>query len=95
MSGRSPGGGHSNPLQDPCLENPRDRGAWRAAVHGAAKRWTLEQLSGSSKKLPDPHLDFMTSKSRSQEIRLVLAVFAVSVVSADPSDLSLWLKSIY
>ena len=32
--GRSPGGGHGNPLQCSCLENPMDRGAWRAAVHG-------------------------------------------------------------
>ena len=31
--GRSPGGGHGNPLQDSCLENTMDRGAWRAAVH--------------------------------------------------------------
>ena len=28
--GRSPGGGHGNPLQNSCLENPMDRGAWRA-----------------------------------------------------------------
>jgi len=28
--GRSPGGGHGNPLQYSCLENPMDRGAWRA-----------------------------------------------------------------
>ena len=33
-SGTSPGGGHGNPLQYSCLENPKDRGAWRAAVHG-------------------------------------------------------------
>jgi len=33
-SGRSPGGGHGNPLQYSCLENPIDRGAWRATVHG-------------------------------------------------------------
>ena len=33
-SGRSPGGGPDNPLQYPCLENPMDRGAWRATVHG-------------------------------------------------------------
>ena len=32
-SGRSPGGGHGNPLQYACLENPMDRGAWQAAVH--------------------------------------------------------------
>ena len=30
--GRSPGGGHGNPLQYSCLENPMDRGAWRATV---------------------------------------------------------------
>ena len=33
-SGRYPGEGHSNPLQYSCLENPMDRGAWRATVHG-------------------------------------------------------------
>ena len=33
-SGRSPGEGNSNPLQYSCLENPMDRGAWWAAVHG-------------------------------------------------------------
>ena len=38
--GRSPGGGHGYPLQYSCLENPIDRGAWRAAVHRAAKSWT-------------------------------------------------------
>ena len=38
--GRSPGGGHGNPLQCFCLENPMDRGAWRAAVHGVAKSRT-------------------------------------------------------
>ena len=35
--GRSPGGGHGNPVQSSCLENPKDRGAWRATVHGVAK----------------------------------------------------------
>ena len=36
-SGSSPGGGNSNPLQYSCLENPMDRGAWRATVHGVVK----------------------------------------------------------
>ena len=36
-SGRFPGGGHGNPLQYSCLENPLDRGAWRATVHRVAK----------------------------------------------------------
>ena len=39
-SGRSPGGGHGNPLQYSCLENPIDRGAQRATVHGVAESQT-------------------------------------------------------
>ena len=39
-SGRSPGGGHGNPLQYSCLENPMDRGAWQAIVYGVAKSQT-------------------------------------------------------
>ena len=37
---RSPGEGNGNPLQCSCLENPMDRGAWRAAVHGVAQGQT-------------------------------------------------------
>ena len=36
-SGRSPGIGNGNPLQYSCLENPMDRGAWQAPVHGVVK----------------------------------------------------------
>ena len=39
--GRSPGGGHGNPLQYSCLENPMDRGAQRTTAHGVAQSWTL------------------------------------------------------
>ena len=39
-SGRSPGEGNDNPLQYCSLENPMDRGAWKATVHGATKSWT-------------------------------------------------------
>ena len=39
----SPGEGHGNPLQCSCLENPMDRGAWQATVHGVPKSQT--QLS--------------------------------------------------
>ena len=35
--GRSPGGGHGNPLWYSCLENPKERGAWWAAVHRVAE----------------------------------------------------------
>ena len=38
--GRSPGEGHGNPVQYSCLENPMDRGAWRAKVHSVAKNQT-------------------------------------------------------
>ena len=38
--GRAPGEGNGNPLQYSCLENPTDRGAWQATVHGAVKSWT-------------------------------------------------------
>ena len=36
-SGRSPGEGNDYPLQYSCLENPMDRGAWQATVHGVAR----------------------------------------------------------
>ena len=41
-SGRSPGAGHGNPLQYSCLENPMDRGAWWATVHGLTESDTLK-----------------------------------------------------
>ena len=40
LSGRSPGEGNGNPLQCSCLENPRDGGAWWAAVCGITQSWT-------------------------------------------------------
>ena len=45
-SRRSSGGGHGNPFQHSCLENPMDRGTWHATEHGIAKSQTrLKQLS--------------------------------------------------
>ena len=45
------GEGKGNPLQYSCLENPRDRGAWWAAIYGVAQSWTwLKWLSSSSSK---------------------------------------------
>ena len=37
--GKTPGGGHGNPLQYSCLANPRDRGAWWTTVPRVAKSW--------------------------------------------------------
>ena len=44
-SGRSLGGGNGNPLQYSCLENPMDRGAWRATARGIAKSQTQLRLT--------------------------------------------------
>ena len=41
---RPPGGGHSNTLQYSCLENPMERGAWRAMVHGVAESNMTEAI---------------------------------------------------
>ena len=48
-AGRCVGEGNGNPFQYSCLENPRDRGTWWAAVYGVAQSWTrLKRLSSSS-----------------------------------------------
>ena len=43
--GRSPGGGHGNLLQYSCLENPMDRGAWRATVHRGHKESDMTEAT--------------------------------------------------
>ena len=51
-SGRSPGSGHDNPLEYSCLENPVDRGAWWATVHGITKsQMRLKRLSTGGRQL--------------------------------------------
>jgi len=64
------GEGNGNPLQCSCLEDPRDRGAWWAAVYGVTQSWTrLKQLSSSSSS--SNHCDIQRHKpmlkSRSKE----------------------------
>ena len=44
-SGKSPGGGHGNPIQNSSLENPKGRGAWRAMVHRVAESDMMKRLS--------------------------------------------------
>ena len=59
--GRSPGGRHGSPLQCSCPENPMDRGAWWATVHGITKsRTRLKQLSIHT-KIKLSHLPFAVS----------------------------------
>ena len=52
------GEGDGNPLQCSCLENPRDRGAWWAAVSGVAQSQTRLKRLGSSSRDPKKSLDF-------------------------------------
>ena len=51
--GRSPGEGNGNPPQDSCLENPMDRGAWRATVHGVAKESDTTEHAHTESKATD------------------------------------------
>ena len=43
--GRSPGGGHGNPFQCSCLENPMDRGGWQATVPGVTKEQEMTEVT--------------------------------------------------
>ena len=45
------GEGNGNPLQYSCLENPRDEGAWWAAIYGVTQRWTRLKRLGSSSSM--------------------------------------------
>ena len=50
-SGRSPGEGNNNPLQDSCLKIPMDSGSWWATIHGVAKSDKTEQISAHAQCL--------------------------------------------
>ena len=52
------GGGNGNPLQYCCLENPMDRGAWRAMAHGVAKSWATELTSVRTAELLSTHAPY-------------------------------------
>ena len=54
--GKSSGGGHGNPFQYSCLENPVDRGALRATVYGVAKSWTRLKRRSTRAHLLNPRL---------------------------------------
>ena len=62
-SGRFPEGGSGNPLQYSCLENPMDRGAWRATIHKVAvsNRTEHARTHTHSRRIPETDLEFMRS----------------------------------
>ena len=51
-SGRSPGGGNDNPLQDSCLGNPMDRGVWWATAHGGSKESDMTEVTSMHPQRP-------------------------------------------
>ena len=72
-SGRCPGGGHSNPLHHSCLENPVDRGAWRATVRRVAKSQT--RLSNLA------HMNDVLRRKEGRQIRLHLNMTVFLIIS--------------
>ena len=75
--GRAPGGGHGTPPQYPCLENPMDRGAWQATVHGISKSWT--RLSDPAQSWPQNKLG--SFKFSSGILKALLYCFLVCSIS--------------
>ena len=70
-SGRSPGG-HGNPLQYSCLENPTDRGAWQATAQVVANSQTrLQQLSTAQQVVSLPSHHFSLPSPFSKQLRIV------------------------
>ena len=82
-SGRSLEGGHSNPLQYSCLENPMDRGAWWATVHGVTKSQT---------RLSDYHFHFLMTNLDSilKSITLLTKVCTVKSYGFFSSHVWIW-----
>ena len=78
-SRRVPGGGNGNPLQYSCLENPMDREAWRAIVHGITESWTRLKWTGMHAHklglvLCHLHLEILTFSKESWTFILSLAL---------------------
>ena len=76
----SPGEGNGNPLQYSCLENPMDRGAWQATVHGVAKESDMTEQLHFTSLLIEPSNLMMVSQSYSLFLSLFVQLrFAVYV----------------
>ena len=72
------GEGNGNPLQCSCLENPRDGGAWWAAVYGVTQSWTqLKRLSSSSTHMSLPSWNFLLPATHSHPLDYYRALFWV------------------
>ena len=92
-SGRFPGGGHGNPLHYSCLENPLDRGAWRATVHEVTEsRTRLKWPSRHMRTLVEIyflHLPLLLIKTQPSEVSPQLlppvrSLLSKILISSDP-----------
>jgi len=95
------GEGNGNPLQCSCLENPRDGGAWWAAVYGVAQnRSRLKWLSSSSSSLPLPEAEFLSLWHYISQVLYIAGVCRAKVLdiedcrwsSTDPGSLQIVCK---
>ena len=76
--GRSPGEGNGNPLQDSCLDNPMEREAWQAAIHGVAKsRARLISLQFLS-------CSYLNKKPHSNPWKVILVYILISLNPSFP-----------
>ena len=87
--GRSPGGGRGNPLQYPCLETFRDRGAYWATVHGVTQSWRRLQdhmfmlfvsifLVNSSSEIVSVSIDMLWKGPDSYTLRVTLFIYVAN-----------------
>ena len=87
--GRSPGGGHGNPLQYSCLESPMDSGAWRATVQRVAKSW----IRLSTRTCARTHTHTHTHTDTRGELTQSIEKRAVWRLDFGPSSASDWLET--
>ena len=74
--GRSPGGGHSNPLRYSCLENPMDRGSWWATVHGVARELDMTEHTLNTHTSTHTHWNhFVVHLERTQDCKSAILFF--------------------
>ena len=70
---------NGNPLQVSCLENPMDRGAWRATLHRIAKSWTqLKQLSMHAHTCTHTHAHSVSEVKSFSHVRLFVTLWTVA-----------------
>ena len=81
------GEGNGNPLQCSCLENPRNGGAWWAAVYGVAQSWTrLKRLSSSSMAESEEEVKSLSIKVKeeSEKVGLKLNIQKIKIMASGP-----------